>query len=293
MKAPDLRGKLADARRRLDRARHDVEARVAKALGTFGPAEVVDTLRHLGVVAGDTIMVHVGFEPQHGFTGTPVELAQAFCDAVGPEGTVVMLTMPYQGISSHAYLQQGKPYDVRRSVSRVGIVTEVFRRRKDVVRSLHPTHPVAAWGAQQAEMARLSADPAPFGPDSPFGRLVRLGGKVVLYDVPFKRMTFEHYLEDHVQAVLPVPLYRPAVDVEVVDRDKTRRTVRVQTLTAEVNARRNSKALEKALRSEGLLREARLSLAPVMVADAREMQATVDARVARGWRFHRAWALPR
>jgi aminoglycoside 3-N-acetyltransferase len=269
VKAPDLRGKLADARRRLDRARHDVEARVAKALGTFGPAEVVDTLRHLGVVAGDTIMVHVGFEPQHGFTGTPVELAQAFCDAVGPDGTVVMLTMPYQGISSHAYLQQGKPYDVR------------------------PTHPVAAWGAQQAEMARLSADPAPFGPDSPFGRLVRLGGKVVLYDVPFKRMTFEHYLEDHVQAVLPVPLYRPAVEVEVVDRDKTRHTVRVQTLTAEVNARRNSKALEKALRSEGLLREARLSLAPVMVADARAMQATVDARVARGWRFHRAWALPR
>ncbi len=292
MKIPDFKAKFSSMRQRVDRARGDVEARVAKALGHFGVPEVIDGLRRIGVRRDDTLMVHVGFDPRHGFSGTPMDLSKALCDAVGPAGTIVMMTMPYPGEGSRAWLATGETFDARRSVSRMGVVTEVFRRSPDVRRSVHPTHPVAAWGALRDRFTADTDDPAPFGPKSPFGTLVEVGGKVLLFDVPFRRMSFQHYLEHHIQHVLPVPLYRPPVEVEVIDHDRARRLMRVRALTDEIDRRRSTPTLERALRRDQVLREGRLSLATLTLADTRAMVLSVDERVARGWRFHRGWELP-
>ena len=78
----------------------------------------------------------------------------------------------------------------------MGLVSEYFRRRPDVVRSLHPTHPILVHGPD-AE-AIVAAHPAclyPCGPDTPFDRLLALDGKVVFFNVEFAVFTFFHYLE--------------------------------------------------------------------------------------------------
>lgn len=253
----------------------------------FGPVDLVAALAALGIAPGDVVMVHSGFEPRHGFRGTPMEFIDALIRAVGPQGTLVMMSMPFRGKSAHAWLSAGKPFDVRRSVSMVGIVSEVFRRRKDVVRSVHPTHPVAVWGAEVQRFTAPCGDPAPFGPRSPFGRLLELDGKVLLYGVPFQRMTFEHFIEDHMQALLPVPLYRPAERAAVIGHDRVEREMEVLTLTDEVNRCRRSRRLERALRKARALRVGRVGGASLMLGDARAMIAAVDGLVERGWRFHR------
>lgn len=259
-----------------------------RAEGGFGVGKLVARLRRLGIAPGDTVMVHLGLEASHGFDGGPGELIEAFQQAVGPEGTLIMMTMPFKGMSAHAWLEKGKVFKVRRTVSKVGIVTEVFRRTPGVLRSVHPTHPVAAWGAQAELFTAPVESPAMFGPDSPFGRLVDVGGKVLLYDVPFKRMTFEHYLEDRMQAHLPCPLYRPEpIEAQVIGHDGERRTMPVLTLTEEVNRRRKTPRLERAFDRAGLLRRGRISLTRLLVAEARPMAEELDRLAAKGWRFHR------
>ena len=102
----------------------------------------------------------------------------------------------------------------------MGLVSEYFRRRPDVVSSLHPTHPILVHGPD-AE-AIVAAHPAclhPCGPGTPFDRLLALDGKVLFFNVEFAVFTFFHYLEHLVSADLPFRLYtdEPSV-VPVIDR---------------------------------------------------------------------------
>jgi len=280
--------KINASKRRLNQLKLNTENLYVRVRGGFGEQALVKTLHGLGVVPGDAVMIHSGFTPSHGFEGDVQTLISAFQTAVGPEGTLVMMTMPFKGMSAYDWLAKGKVFKVKRSVSKVGIVTEVFRRSHGVIRSVHPTHPVAAWGRQAKEFTRRVTEPVLFGPDSPFGRLVDMGGKVLLYDVPFRRMTFEHYLEDRIQSHLPVPLYRSQlIDTEVIDHEDNRLTMPVYPLTDEINQVRVTRRLEKALKRAKILKSGRLSLATLMVADAKAMADEVDRLVKTGWRFHR------
>ena len=54
-------------------------------------------LSALGLRPGQVVMVHSSFDRFAGFTGKPSEVIQALEDAVGPEGTLLMPTLPFTG----------------------------------------------------------------------------------------------------------------------------------------------------------------------------------------------------
>ena len=83
------------------------------------------------------------------------------------------------------------------SPSTVGVLTNVLRLRRNAVRSLHPTHSVAAIGVRANEFcAGHERDETPCSPLSPYGKLIDWGGKVVLLGVDLTRCTFFHCLEE-------------------------------------------------------------------------------------------------
>ena len=73
--------------------------------------------------------------------------------------------------SMESCLNSGRVFDVRTTPSQMGVISETFRKREGVLRSLHPTHSVAGWG-KDAECFLRDHDksPTPFGYDTPFGR---------------------------------------------------------------------------------------------------------------------------
>lgn len=184
-----------------------------KILGRFlayGPDRLLAVLRTLGIQNGDTVMVHASWHPNNGFTGTPIRFIAELKAAVGPNGLLTMTSLPYHNQSSAEYLAQGRPMDVRRTLSRMGLLSEVFRRDPETQRSLSPTHPVLAWGREAADfLADHDKTRVPFGPESPFGRLLERNGKILLVDAPLAAITFTHYLEDSIKDQLPFPLYEP------------------------------------------------------------------------------------
>ena len=88
-------------------------------------------------------------------------------------------------------------YDVRSTVPDIGKLAEVAAFRKDGVRSLHPTHSVAAFGKEAESFVKgeeKCASPAPVG--SCISRLYEEGGKVLLIGVGHERNTFLHSVDE-------------------------------------------------------------------------------------------------
>ncbi len=210
-----LKAKLLEARR--------VSVR---AFLSYDADRLAVCLRSLGLRPGDSVMLHSAFGAHFGFRGTIEELTNVFLDVVGPEGHLLMVSLPYRS-SALEYLSNLKRFDVRNTPSMMGLVSEHFRRRTDVLRSLHPTHPVLVHGPKAHWFVDEHPTCAfPCGPGTPFDRLVSVDGKAVFFNVPFATFTFFHYLEDLVSSDLPFPLYtEKPFSVRVIDEAGQPRTV--------------------------------------------------------------------
>ncbi len=170
----------------------------------FTPADLKTALRDLGVVPGDVLMVHSAFDRFFGFRGGPVNVIRALQEVVGPSGTLLMPTIPFQGTAVD-YARSDPVFDPRHTVSRMGLITELFRRSPGVVRSLHPTHSVAAWGCRaEVIIAGHEHTETPCGRFTPYGRLLEYDGKILLAGVPANTMTFCYFVAEELEPRLAV-----------------------------------------------------------------------------------------
>ena len=88
-------------------------------------------------------------------------------------------------------------YDVLYPPVCIGLLPELFRKRPGVHRSWHPTHSVAAFGADAEEFVRGDENcPTPCARDSAWGRLYDRDAYVLLVGVELNRMTFFHGVEE-------------------------------------------------------------------------------------------------
>jgi len=244
-------------------------------------------VQRLGVEVGDALMVHASWLPYSGFQGRPVEMIQALKDAVGPNGLLIMPSLTYHNKSSKDFLAERIPMDVRRSPSQMGLLTEVFRRNREVRRSLSPTHPLLAWGARADWfVADHEQAPEPFGGGTPFAKLLELNGKILAIDAPFSSITFTHFLEDRIAPVLPFALYEPTPMAGiVVDYEGRRREIPVRVLSDTANRLRREERLVAALEKARVLRRARLGNTRLLLVECQTMTQCVDRMLASGESF--------
>ncbi len=191
-----LRPHLAAAYRRLDRWRE----RVARRLDgrRLSSAEFAQLLATLGICPGATVMVHSSMDQiarrvpdLNAFT-----LIRLLQQLLGPEGTLLMPTFPFQG-TQRQYVDGHDTFDPKKTPSQVGLVTEVFRRMPGVLRSLHPTHPVAAWGQHAGDLVATHHLGTTFGPTSPIYKLREHRGLVVGLGTSMgESFTIQHVAEE-------------------------------------------------------------------------------------------------
>jgi aminoglycoside 3-N-acetyltransferase len=255
--------------------------RVARALFSYDAAKLKARLRSAGVSESDTVLVHSNFKPDSGFQGTPLDLANALVELVGTKGNLLMVSLPFRG-AAYDYLALGKPFNVRKTMSMMGLVTEMFRRREGTLRSLHPTHPVLAYGK---DAAWLVADHErclyPCGAGSPFEKLRQLRGKLLFFDVSFQSITFFHHVEDLLKERIPFPIYSDRLfSVPAVDANGGHHVI--QTYAFSKEARRASDKLEAEMQRQGLIREGRVGNSRFQVATTADVVACFTAMVEAG-----------
>jgi aminoglycoside 3-N-acetyltransferase len=163
------------------------------------------------------------------------EAYEALIDWTGRGGTLVMPAFPFRG-SHEAYLRGAPVFDARRSPARVGLLNETLRRRPGVKRSLDPDLSIVAFGplADQVTGPGLTgADP--MGADSPFQRIIDLGGAFLGLGVSFNYMSLIHVLDARYRSRYPFEIYSASLyRAQVIDAAGRRHEVTKQAMRNEV-----------------------------------------------------------
>jgi len=175
-------------------------------------AHIAAGLREAGVRAGDVLMVHSSLSSFGYVEGGADAVLDGFAEVLGPSGTLVVPTITY----SEAYYGPDPPvFDVRKTPSPCGRITETLRLRPRTVRSLHPLESVAACGRfAEAICDRHERSVGPCGPTSPYGRLAAFDGWILLVGVGNNRNTTLHVAEElaHLPGLYTEPIPLPLVD---------------------------------------------------------------------------------
>lgn len=264
-----------------------LKAEIIRLFLSYDEAALVRALRSLGIASGDILMVHASWVQNNGFRGRPVDFINALKAAVGPDGLLAMTSLTYQNESSKSFLSRHEPMNVRRSPSRMGLLTEVFRRGRDTRRSLSPSHPILASGPRsEAFLEGHERCVAPFGPGSPFARLREWGGKILTVDAPFSTVTYTHFVEDRISCHLPFPLYDPVpMQGVVIDPNNQRFEVPVMVISEQANRLRREERLVAELERASLIRKGRVGNTRLLLIEARAMADHVDSWIAGGGGF--------
>ena len=98
-------------------------------------------LRRAGIKEGTTLHVHSAWERLNSGNFGAAELVKQLLTVVGEQGTLAMPAFP-----SYSMQVPGAVFDANRTPSTAGLLTEVFRRYPNVLRSINLNHSVCAIG---------------------------------------------------------------------------------------------------------------------------------------------------
>jgi aminoglycoside 3-N-acetyltransferase len=119
-------------------------------------------------------------------------------------------------------------WDEVHTASETGVLTEIFRTRYAVARSIHPTHSVAGRGPHAAALlSRHHFDTTPVSGNSPYGLLRDYESYVLLLGVGLESCTAIHVAEEIINPDLYLFPLNPDEFYEC--RDRYGRVHRVQT----------------------------------------------------------------
>jgi aminoglycoside N3'-acetyltransferase len=163
-------------------------------------------LTALGVRAGDRLFLHASLRRIGPVAGGAVGVIEAVEQALGPEGTVVMIlgaANEWDWVNRHpeseraALLADAEPFDNATTpvLPEVGVLAEVMRTMPGTVVNDHPEGRFAARGRLATELlADLPWDDY-YGPGSALDRFVSAGGRVLRLGADPDTVSVLHFAE--------------------------------------------------------------------------------------------------
>ena len=136
---------------------------------------------------GGVLLAHTSFRSVRPVEGGPLGIIEALRAALGPDGTLVMLS--YTGDADAVFDPLRSP-----ASADLGVVADTFWRLPGVLRSSH----AEAFAAAGPLAAQIVEGPLPLPPhiyDSPVGRVYDLNGQVLLLGVGHDANTTLHLAE--------------------------------------------------------------------------------------------------
>lgn len=189
--------------------------------GRYTAKELVGQIRER--INGDfeILMVHSAYDrmlPM--YSGKYQEIIQELMDLCGKDRTLVMPAFVLGGKAGDPIeFYRTRNFDLNRTPSEMGLLTELFRRMPGVRRSLHPTHSISAFGplAEQLTAGHQFA-PTPSGRGTPYEIMARRKTIIVGLGVEYYRcLTQVHTAEDLAGDDYPVKFQKERLPVNIID----------------------------------------------------------------------------
>jgi aminoglycoside 3-N-acetyltransferase len=188
---------------------------------TYRQSDLMESIEAVGIKRGDTVIVRSDVTA----FGVPAvasrreicsplflgAIADCFIEAVGPSGTLMMPAYTYS-------FCEGREFDVKRSPSTVGLLTEYFRKMPGVTRTLEPIFSMAIYGAGKKYFSEISN--SCFGEGSIYDKIYARGAKMAAFGLAQREaITAIHYAE--ARAKVPYRFDKTFSGV-IVDDDENR-----------------------------------------------------------------------
>ena len=152
---------------------------------------IKNDLIKIGIKSGDVVMVHSSLSSMGHVDGGANTVIKALLDVLGDEGTLLFPSFTYKEVT------QTLLFNINESKVCVGLIPETFRNYKGVIRSMHPTHSVCAIGKYASEMIDdHHLDESPMGINSPFRKLAKYNGKLLMLGCGLYCNSFIHAMEE-------------------------------------------------------------------------------------------------
>ena len=195
---------------------------VRRTPGDSGPISLADfrlAILDTGVTANRDLLVHASWSGFQQLQAKPSELLATLRDIVGENNTLVMPTGAVEKSRDGMLL-----YDVEKSPSRMGMLSETLRRTPGAMRSPVPIAPVSALGPAADRYTRDYRDESsltPWGHGSPYWEIANRVGQVLVLGIDFVRtLTLMHTAFDVLLDSNPIPNYYEPIDYIVVQGAK-------------------------------------------------------------------------
>lgn len=227
--------------------------------------EISDSLRDLGISEGDALLVHSSLSSFGHVQGGADTVIMALEESVGESGALLMPSFPSG--SEYELVRKDMVFDVCKTPSEMGAITEYFRKMERVKRSLHPTHSLAGWGSKSKQILEGHEKCiVSCGPASPFEKFCCQRGKILLIGVDHRVNTTLHYIENVNGApTLSSFLFHPIV----IDYDDKKITV--PTYPHLPGLPRAYQEVEPILKENGIQRQIKIGASILRIVEALDM----------------------
>ncbi len=153
-----------------------------------------DLLKHLeniGIDPNGTLTVHLSYKAIGDVDGRGDTVLDALSEYM-QSGLLVLPSHSWANVNT-----QNPVMDVLYTPTCVGALTEIFRRRPGVLRSLHPTHSVSALGKDALEFTSGEENiETPCAKGGAYHKLWQRNAQILLIGVDFSRNTYIHGIEE-------------------------------------------------------------------------------------------------
>ena len=152
----------------------------------IGRKELMRDLRRLGVTPGMDLMVHSSLAAIGFVEGGAETVVDALLQAVGKRGTLLAPSFNHRAATV---------FNPLTTPTTNGAIPDALWRRPEAVRSMHPTHAVAAIGPRASDYCHRHLEAGIWAPDSPIGHLVHGGGYILALGTTHDTSTAYHVAE--------------------------------------------------------------------------------------------------
>jgi aminoglycoside 3-N-acetyltransferase len=243
--------------------------------GGFSQDTLLEDLKTIGIREGDDVLVHSSLSKIGYIQGGANTLIKAILRAIGPSGTLLMPSFPAEGRNKD-YLETKPEFSIRDTPSAMGLISETFRTMPGVLRSLHPTDAVCAYGPKASwYVSGHFGQPTPYTAESPFGRLADAGGKILMIGTSLNgACTSLHVVEDAIN--FPYPVYdAKTFDTVLIDEFGKRHRMTTRVHNPEWSAKRDADLLLPLLLRAGIIHRHSIGRAASMLIEAKGLRDTL------------------
>jgi len=159
--------------------------------------DLIEKMKLMGMKNGSVVFIHSSMTEFYNFIGSPNELIAKIIETIGDEGTLLMPSYPKLKKTLGKENQiDGVDFDVLKTPSGAGYLSEIFRKYPGVKRSINQQHSVCAYGKlADFFVSEHHLSETPWDEKSPYYKMSLTNTMVFALGLPYFLTTTIHCTE--------------------------------------------------------------------------------------------------